>query len=186
VRKGDTWLGIFAGRFSVLDTYFLVSRYQDEFVEWAKRTGGEVIELHVYLAQRELASAPPEVVRDLVSREVVRAWPELEGAIVHVEHFVNERTFDKQGVGYAQHQPRMRTSVPNLLLCGSWIKVDAAVHDMEKAVTTGIQAANAVLAQSRKAAWPVLSLRPKSSAQRLFARVARRVLPMPPAVRRAG
>jgi isorenieratene synthase len=178
VRDGDPWMGIFSGRFHALDTYFLLSRYQDEFLGFE----GEVIELHSYLASRELAASSPEVVRQLVTAEVERAWPELAGQIIHIESAANERTFDKQGVGHAKFQPRMRTAVPNLVLAGSWIKTDDAVHDMEKAVVTGIRAANAILGERGLAATPIQPLRPRSLLQRVASRVAP-TLPAPPAAR---
>ncbi len=182
VRVDDPWMGIFSGRFSVLDTYFILSRYQDEFVQFHRRTGGEVIELHSYLASAELVASPPAVARALVEAELVRAWPELAGAIVHFELADNERTFDKQGVGHRQFQPAMRTTVPNLLLCGSWIKTSEALHDMEKAVVTGMRAANALIEETGGIPFPVQPLRRRSTLQRISARLGRR-LPMPPTVR---
>ena len=181
VRGDDPWMGIFSGGFRTLDTYFILSRYQDEFMDFRARTGGDVIELHSYLASRELATSSPEVVRALVEQEVVRAWPELAGQVVHVEYAVNERTFEKQAVGHRRFQPPMRTAVPNLVLCGSWIKADDAVHDMEKAVLTGIRAANVLLEERSLSPFPVRPLRPRSALQRL-AGVLARGLPMPPTV----
>lgn len=120
----------------------------------------------------------------LVEREVVRAWPELAGKIVHIEYAANERTFDKQGVGHARFQPRMRTAVPNLVLCGSWIKTDDAVHDMEKAVVTGMRAASVLLEERRRAPVAIQPLRERSVLQRAASMLARRLpMPRPPAVR---
>jgi isorenieratene synthase len=184
LRQDDPSMGIFAGRFRVLDTYFRLSNYQDEFVDFRSRTGGEVIELHAYLASRELAACSPAVARDLILEEAFHAWPELHHHVVHVALGCNERTFDKQGVGHRRFQPAMRTAVPNLLLCGSWIRTDEAVHDMEKAVVTGLQAANAWLERHGQAPFPVLRLR-RGSAFQQVARLASRVLPKPPAVRAA-
>jgi isorenieratene synthase len=177
VGADEPWLGLFAGKFHFLDAYFLLSRYQDEFMAWP----GEVIELHSYFASREIEAAPPAVVRAAIEREVVRAWPALAGKIVHIEYFVNDRTFDKQAVGHGKYQPGIRTSVPNLFLCGSWVKVDTAIHDMEKAVTTGIRAASCVL--ERLGATPITTrpLRPKTRLQNVMARMLRG-LPRPPAV----
>jgi hypothetical protein len=98
--------------------------------DWSAATGGEVIELHSYFAQREVASCPPEILREHIESEVLRAWPELKGSIVHVECVINERTFDKQTVGHHAFAPPVRTSIPNLTLCGSWPRIDTAVHDM--------------------------------------------------------
>jgi isorenieratene synthase len=184
VSDDDAPMGIFAGKFRVLDTYFRLSSYQDEFIDFRAQTGGEVIEVHAYLASRELAASPPAVARALILSEAFRAWPELRGHIVRVAVGHNERTFDKQGVGHRRFQPAMRTAVPNLLLCGSWIRTDEAVHDMEKAVVTGLQAANALLEQRRQAPFPIRPLRAGSALQRM-ARLASRALPMPPAVRAA-
>lgn len=184
VRDNDPSMGIFAGRFRVLDTYFRLSSYQDEFIDFRSRTGGEVIEVHTYLASRELAASPPAVARDLILKEAFRAWPELRDHVVHVALGGNERTFDKQGVGHRRFQPAMQTAVPNLLLCGSWVKTDEAVHDMEKAVVTGLQAANAWLERRGQAPFAIRRLR-RSSAFQQIARLAFRVLPKPPAVRAA-
>jgi isorenieratene synthase len=169
VREDDPPMGIFSGGFRLLDTYFRLSSYQDEFAAFRESTGGEVLELHAYLASRELCSAGKAIARALVEGELYRAWPELRGEIVHMAFGFNERTFDKQGVGHARFQPRMRTAIPNLVLCGSWIKIDEAVHDMEKAVVTGLQAANHLLEQRGRAPFPVLPLRRRSALQRLAA-----------------
>jgi isorenieratene synthase len=181
VREDEPWLGIFSGNFEWLDCYFLLSRYQDEFMKWSAATGGEVIELHCYFAQREVAACHPDMLRENIEREVVRVWPELEGAIVHIEHFVNERTFDKQTVGHHEFFPPMQTSVPNLTLCGSWPSLDSAVHDMEKAVVTGILAANRILAERQRPLTPIIPLRP-SRLSAATARLAANLLPRPTGV----
>jgi isorenieratene synthase len=181
VRRDEPWMGILSGRFRWLDCYFLLSRYQDEFMAWSAATGGDVIECHAYLAQREVSACAPETVRRGIIDEVVRAWPELAGAIVHVESFVNERTFDKQTVGHQAFLPSTRTSIPNLTLAGSWPRIDSAVHDMEKAVVTGMMAANRVLEERGLRTAPIIPLRahPLPAAA---ARLATRLLPRPPGV----
>jgi len=182
IRDDDPPMGIFAGQFRALDTYFRLSSYQDEFSAFRARTGGEVLEVHAYLASRQLGAAPTRIAASIIAQEVERAWPELKGHIVHIAIGPNERTFDKQGTGHGRFQPRMRTSIPNLVLCGSWIRTDDAVHDMEKAVVTGLRAANALLDERTLANFPVRSLRERSPLQR-FARSLFSVLPKPPAVR---
>jgi isorenieratene synthase len=112
VRADDPQMGIFSGAFETLDTYFLLSRYQDEFIEFRRRTGGEVIEVHSYLASRELEASSPAV-RALRSA-VVRAWP---GRRQDRSHRIRseQRTFDKWASGTRDFN-RMRTEVPNLVL----------------------------------------------------------------------
>jgi isorenieratene synthase len=183
VRKSEPWLGILAGAFHWVDCYFLLSRYQDEFARWSAEYGGEVIECHSYIAQREIQACAPDVVRRAVVDEIVRVWPELAGSVVHVEAFVNERTFDKQTVGHRAFQPPIETSVANLTLCGSWVRLDRAVHDMEKAVVTGQLAANRVLVAHGLRESPVESLRPHSMPAAVI-RAAARIAPRPPGAAR--
>jgi isorenieratene synthase len=181
VREGEPWMGIFSGRFHWLDCYFLLSRYQDELMAWSAVTGGDVIEFHSYFAQREIAGCRPEILRQNIEKEVIRTWPELAGNIVHIEHFINERTFDKQTVGHHNFAPPMNTSIPNLTLCGSWPRVDTAVHDMEKAVFTGIVAANRILSELARPLVPPIPLRPHRTSS-VAVRLASRLLPSPPGV----
>jgi isorenieratene synthase len=184
LRDDDPPLGIFAGRFRVADTYFRLSKYQDEFIQFSSETGGEVLEVHAYLAARELAASPASVARALLLDELVRAWPELATRVIHVALASNERTFDKQGVGHGRFQPAMRTAIPNLVLSGSWIRTDRPVHDMEKAVVTGLEAANALLERHGSATFPIWPLRGGSILQRAV-RWASVAFPKPPGVRAA-
>jgi isorenieratene synthase len=124
VSRTEPWMGILSGRFHWLDCYFLLSRYQDEFAAFAAETGGDVIECHGYLSQREYASCPPDIVRRGIGDEISRVWPEVAGSIIHIEYFVNERTFDKQTVGHQAFLPSLRTSIPNLLLAGRQLAPD--------------------------------------------------------------
>jgi isorenieratene synthase len=181
VRRDEPWMGIFSGCFHWLDCYFLLSRYQDEFMRWAHETGGEVIECHSYLAQREAEACAPATVRRGIIAEVERVWPEVAGAIAHVEYFVNERTFDKQTVGHRAHLPPLETSIPNLTLCGSWPRIDSAVHDMEKAIVTGMMAANRLLTARGLPSTPIIPLR-RHPLPAAAAGLAGRLLPRPPGV----
>lgn len=186
IGASEPWLGILAGgRFRVLDDYFVLSRYQDEFIAWSEREGGEVIELHSYFGHSELdlESLSEDVVRSAISRELCLVWPDLERNLLAIHAHKNPQTFDKQAIGHSAFQPRMQTSLANLLLCGSFVRTDAAVHDMEKAVTTGMHAANAILESRKLAPWQIRTPEAPSPLQRL-ARRALPFLPLPRAVRR--
>jgi isorenieratene synthase len=150
-------------------------------MRWSLETGGDVIECHSYLAQREAEACSPETLRNGIIAEIERVWPEIAGSVVHVESFVNERTFDKQTVGHQAHLPPMETSIPNLTLCGSWPRIDSAVHDMEKAVVTGMMAANRLLAARGLPSVPIVPLR-RHPLPRVAAGLANRFLPRPPGV----
>jgi hypothetical protein len=105
----------------------------------------------------------------------------LAGSIVHVESFVNERTFDKQTVGHQAYPPPLETGVANLTLCGSWPRVDSAVHDMEKAVVTGMMAANRLLAARGLPSATIIPLR-RLPLPRAAVSLVGRLLPRPPGV----
>ncbi len=182
---GEPWMGIFAGpRFRLLDDYFILSRYQIDFEDWKDR-GGEIIEIHSYFGSCEIdpRRVPETVIKKLIEEELFLAWPSLRGHIAHIHVHSNPRTFDKQFVGSSAYQPQMKTKIQGLFLCGSWIKTKTAIHDMEKAVTTGLEAANAVTDELGLTGFAIRSNRPHSLLQRAI-QLAGPMLPEPPGVRR--
>ena len=131
-------------RFRMLDSLAIYSAFQHESVQWAQRTGGSVVELHAYaIPDEQLASA--ESIADTMQREMLFVLPELEGAVVIHREVQLQHTFTRFAPGDHARRPTTTTAVPNLLLAGDWVKIDAPVALMEGAVVSGKLAANAVL-----------------------------------------
>ncbi len=151
---------VFSGvsREPTLDSITVYSRLEDGARQWAGRTGGEVVELHAYAAEDGL-TAP-----DAASRmwtELGGLWPEVGRLrVLHREARVGQ---DAPGFppGSDASRPGVRTGDPTLLLAGDWVRLPFASALMERAATTGLLAANDVLARAGARAEPVTTVRPR-------------------------
>jgi isorenieratene synthase len=133
-----------AGGFEILDEFALFSQYQDHAQEWARRSGGSVVESHCYALDNAVTGDPQKVAEDSL-REASSFLPELEGArILHTELQLLDN-FTAYAPGAQAMRPRTETPVENLLLAGDWVRIDYPLELMERAVTSGRLAANRVL-----------------------------------------
>ncbi len=151
---------VFAGvsREPTLDSVTVYSRLEDGARHWAGRTGGEVVELHAYAAEDGL-TAPAAASR--MWTELAGLWPEVAGLrVLHREARVGH---DAPGFppGSDASRPGVRTGDPTLLLAGDWVRLPFACALMERAATTGVLAANDVLARAGARAEPVTTVRPR-------------------------
>lgn len=134
------------------DPVALICNYhllEDEPREWAERTGGAVIEFHLYDLDHELAVAPDDEVWGLISPTVFEIVPELEQAQVLGYTIGNYENFTSFGTGLAEYRPFPGTPIEeglsNLVLAGDWIAAPAPTALMERSALTGRLAANECL-----------------------------------------
>jgi len=151
---------VFSGvsREHTLDSITVYSRLEDGARQWAGRTGGEVIELHAYAADDGLTAV---AATSRMWTELTGLWPELAGLrVLHSETRVGH---DAPGFppGSDASRPGVRTGDPTLLLAGDWVRLPFASALMERAATTGLLAANDVLARAGARAEPVTTVRPR-------------------------
>ncbi|WKV75891.1 FAD-dependent oxidoreductase [Streptomyces sp. PCS3-D2] len=128
--------------FGGLDNISVLNRWEDEAARWAARTGGSVVELHAYAVD---PSVPRPVQEQRLLRQLHRVYPETRAAeVVDVR---NEWRADCPlfPVGGYADRPTVRTCDPGLVLAGDVVRTDLPVALMERAATTGFQAANALL-----------------------------------------
>jgi isorenieratene synthase len=151
---------VFCGvsREPTLDSVTVYSRLEDGARQWAGRTGGEVVELHAYAAEDGLTA---ESAASRMWTELAGLWPEVAGLrVLHREARVGH---DAPGFppGSDGSRPGVRTGDPTLLLAGDWVRLPFASALMERAATTGVLAANDVLARVGARAEPVTTVRPR-------------------------
>jgi len=151
---------VFSGvsREPTLDSITVYSRLEDGARQWAGRTGGGVVELHAYATEDGLTAA------EAASRmwtELGGLWPEAAG--LRVLHREARSGPDAPGFppGTDGSRPGVRTGDPTLLLAGDWVRLPFASALMERAATTGLLAANDVLARAGARAEPVTTVRPR-------------------------
>jgi len=132
-----------------LNLIALCHRLEDESVEWAKETGGSVIEFHSYAWPEDEKDMSDEEAWETVKKTAVQILPELESLeplVIHVNSYQNFPSFAK-GTNISKPKPDtlVKEGLPNLYLAGDWIRTEFPAALMERAVLTGKRCANHIL-----------------------------------------
>ena len=128
--------------FGPLDNISVLERYEHSAAQWAHARGGSVVELHAYA----LPGAPTVAeLRPRMLAELHRLYPETAGATIVDERHELRADCPLFPPGGFDDRPRITTPDPNVVLAGDLVRIDLPVALMERAATTGMQAANALL-----------------------------------------
>jgi isorenieratene synthase len=131
---------------SLICSYHLL---EEESAEWADRTGGSVLELHLYALDEPFAGADDDELWRLVRPLVLEVLPELDTARVLGRTVGSYENFTSFAAGQAATRPFPATpasdGVEGLFLAGDWVAAPVPSALMERAVLTGRLAANEVL-----------------------------------------
>lgn len=149
--------GMLTGDFEP-DNFFWLHRLFPEFQSWHEQTGGSAIELHLY-GTNKLLDQPDYNLLILTVSEVQRAFPEVRGTFIHGTVQRNSKVQTRFRVP-TDESLYVQTPWQNIHACGDWIGYDTPTFWMERAATTAIAAANAVLVANQLAPYPILQ--PKS------------------------
>ena len=129
--------------YGALDNVSVVELFEAGAARWRAEHGGSVVELHAY--------AVPDHVTDEALRADLRAQlsvlhPELDGAGVVGEEWLVREDCPMVGTDPWALRPGVVTPDPRVVLAGDGIRCELPVALMERAATTGWQAADALLA----------------------------------------
>ncbi|MFD2686594.1 FAD-dependent oxidoreductase [Streptomyces phyllanthi] len=125
-----------------LDNVSVPDRWEGEAARWAARTGGSVVELHAYAVAPE---ADRLAQQELLFAQLRRVYPETRHArLIDVRHEWRDDC-PLFAVGGFRDRPPVPTPDPAVTLAGDHVRTDLPVALMERAATTGFQAANALL-----------------------------------------
>lgn len=125
-----------------LDNVSLVHDLEDGAAQWAERCGGSVVELHAYAVPDDVTD--DEVLADL-RHQLERLHPELTGCEPVHEEVLVEADCPLAGTDEWAARPGVVTPQPKLVLAGDGVRCELPVALMERAATTGFEAANALL-----------------------------------------
>ncbi len=134
--EGAPWLG--ASSF--------LEMLEDGARDWAVRHGGSVVELHAYALPADLA-VDKAALRQVLWRELLRVHPGLDGARVLGEELLVREDCPLVGTDPWATRPGVRTPDPRVVLAGDGTRCELPVALMERAATTGFQAADTLLAR---------------------------------------
>ena len=134
---------VITDRHRLLDAITFCDRTEAESAAWVRRNGGSVVELHCYAVPDDLAE---EEVRTVLVAELSKFLPELEKARVLHDHFQLRRDFPASHVGMNEQRPGTDTGIDGLFCAGDWVKLPFPAMLMEAAFSSGLVAANKILA----------------------------------------
>jgi len=150
--------GIFSGGFC-LDNYFWLDRIYSEYKAWRRSTGGSAIEAHIY-GPPDLLAEPDALLLSRSINDIQSAFPELRGSRIHQTIQRNPPVHTLFTVLKPEKHLGICTPWSNLYCCGDWVRHSAPCLFLERAVLTGIEAVNAVLAGQNEPLWPLLDYLP--------------------------
>lgn len=134
--------GMLTGDFA-FDNFFWLHRMQPDFVQWHHETRGSAIELHLYGSEAQMDESDKLLLIRAVD-EVTRIFPELRGHYVHGAVRRNSRTHTQFRVP-GDDSLHVQTPYEGLYACGDWVGYPSPSLWMERACTTAIAAANAII-----------------------------------------
>lgn len=129
--------------FGPLDNVSVLELFEEGAARWSREHAGSVVELHAYAVP---AGTDDADLRARLRAELSRLHPELDGAgVVHEEWLVREDC-PMAGTDPWAERPGVVTPDPRVVLAGDGVRCALPVALMERAATTGWQAADALLA----------------------------------------
>lgn len=142
-------------RAEVLDAYAAYHRLEVESAEWATRHHGAVHEVHCYAVPEGM---PDDEVKAKLVAELRATFPELKGMAIRHEHFQLRRDFTSFHAGLHANRPTVETPVDGLVCAGDWVRLPFPAMLLEAAASSGLLAANALLAREGLRLEPVASV----------------------------
>jgi len=146
--------------YALTDSITLYHRIQQQFIDWHARTGNTVVELHAY-CYKEKDFPTQEALLATFEQELYEIVPELQGATVLHRELVNQKNFSGYPPNSYVNRPETATRIDNLMLAGDWVKMPFPCGLMERAVSSGLLAANEILYREGLQRRSLLSVNPE-------------------------
>ncbi|MBE9114695.1 FAD-dependent oxidoreductase [Lusitaniella coriacea LEGE 07157] len=146
--------------YDLTDSITLYHRIQEQFIQWSKRTGFSVIELHAYCYKEKDFPTQADLLATF-ERELYEIVPSLRGATVLHQELVNQKNFSGYPPNSYADRPQTTTAIPNLMFAGDWVKMPFPCGLMERAVSSGFLAANGIVQQEGLQRRILLSVNPE-------------------------
>ncbi|XHU96203.1 MAG: FAD-dependent oxidoreductase [cyanobacterium endosymbiont of Rhopalodia gibba] len=132
--------------YKLTDSITLYHHIQNQFIEWSKHTGGSVIELHAY-CYKEKDFPSQESLLTAFEQELYEIVPKLKQANCLNRELVNQKNFSGYPPNSYNDRLKTTTEIQNLYFAGDWVKMPFPCGLMERAVSSGLLAANEILHQ---------------------------------------
>ena len=150
--------------YSLTDSITLYHRIQQQFIDWSERTGGSVVELHAY-CYKEKEFPTQEALLATFEQELYEIVPDLKQATMLHREIVNQRNFSGYPPQSYAERPESSTGIANLMFAGDWVKMPFPCGLMERAVSSGLLAANEILYREGLQRRSLLTVNPEGMLQ---------------------
>jgi isorenieratene synthase len=132
--------------YKLTDSITLYHRIQEQFIQWHQKTGGSVVELHAYCYKETQFPTQQDLIKTF-EQELYEIVPQLQSATLLHRELVNQKNFAGYPPGSYTERPETASGVSNLIFAGDWVKMPFPCGLMERAVSSGLLAANQILQQ---------------------------------------
>ncbi len=132
--------------YQLTDSITLYHRIQEQFIHWHQKTGGSVVELHAYCYKEAQFPTQDNLIKTF-EQELYEIVPQLQSAKLLHRELVNQKNFAGYPPGSYTERPETDSGVSNLMFAGDWVKMPFPCGLMERAVSSGLLAANQILHQ---------------------------------------
>ena len=146
--------------YNLTDSITLYHRIQEEYIQWYEATGGTVVELHAY-CYKEAQFPTQEILLKTFEQELYEIVPELKLATLLHRELVNQKNFAGYPPGSYANRPATNSGVTNLMFAGDWVKMPFPCGLMERAISSGLLAANEILYQEGLQKRSIFSVNPE-------------------------
>ncbi|MBE9179699.1 FAD-dependent oxidoreductase [Oculatella sp. LEGE 06141] len=150
--------------YKLTDSITLYHRIQDEYIAWAEKTGGSVVELHAY-CYKEKEFPDQQTLLATFEQELFEIVPSLQEATLLHRELVNQKNFSGYPPNSYAERPETLTNIPNLLFAGDWVKMPFPCGLMERAVSSGLLASNEILRREGLQRRSIFSVSPEGVLQ---------------------
>jgi isorenieratene synthase len=146
--------------YQLTDSITLYHRIQDQFIAWHEKTGGSVVELHAY-CYKEKQFPNQQTLLTTFEQELYEIVPSLKQATMLHRELVNQKNFSGYPPGSYAERPETSTDISNLIFAGDWVKMPFPCGLMERAISSGLLAANQILQREGLKRRSLLSVNPE-------------------------
>ena len=146
--------------YALTDSITPYHRIQEEYIARAAETGGSVVELHSY-GYKETEFPTQEAVLTTFEAELYEVVPALKQATRLHRELVNQKNFSGFPPNSYANRPTPDAPVDNLAFAGDWVKMPFPCSLMERAVSSGLLAANVLCQREGLQGRPLLSVNPQ-------------------------
>ncbi|WP_414529655.1 FAD-dependent oxidoreductase [Nodularia chucula] len=150
--------------YTLTDSITLYHRIQQQFIDWSERTGGSVVELHAY-CYKEKEFPTQGALLATFEAELYEIVPKLKQASILHREIVNQRNFSGYPPQSYAERPESISGIPNLMFAGDWVKMPFPCGLMERAVSSGLLAANEILHREGLQRRSLLTVNPEGMLQ---------------------